>query len=215
MKFADAVRAILELSPDGLTPQEVREQIKSKYPEYYGTESHVRNVEKGHYKDIAHAVLAQIYIVPKYASDIFSDKSTKPITLSSWPQDSIAPEDGVDELETEDLHKLEVGLGTVYVLGTNLYTKDCLEIVKVGITTGSIEARIRQLYTTGVPFRFRLIRSYETSNYAELEQSLHKLLDPYRINRSREFFTERCLDYVERVVAIHDEIQESAHRSKI
>jgi hypothetical protein len=75
----------------------------------------------------------------------------------------------------------------MYVLGTNLYTKEGEEIVKIGITTGSVDARISQLYTTGVPFRFRVIKKYETKNYYELEQALHRLLEPYRINRSREF----------------------------
>ena len=93
------------------------------------------------------------------------------------------------------------------MLGTNLYTKDGEEIVKIGITTGNVNDRINQLYTTGVPFRFRLIKEFETKNYYELEQSIHKLLDPYRINQSREFFTAKCLPFVERIAAIHTDIQ--------
>lgn len=46
----------------------------------------------------------------------------------------------------------------------------------------------------------------ETKNYYELEQSLHKLLAPYRINKSSEFFTEKCLPFVDKIVAIHTEI---------
>ncbi|WP_208296806.1 GIY-YIG nuclease family protein, partial [Massilia sp. CCM 8734] len=111
-----------------------------------------------------------------------------------------------EEIETESLEKLEAGIGRLYVLGTSLYTKGGEEIVKIGITTGTVENRISQLYTTGVPFRFRVMKDIETKNYYELEQSLHKLLDPYRINRSREFFTEKCLPFVDKVVAIHNEI---------
>ena len=96
-----------------------------------------------------------------------------------------------EEIETESLEKLEAGIGRLYVLGTSLYTKDGEEIVKIGITTGTVENRISQLYTTGVPFRFRVMKDIETKNYYELEQSLHKLLDPYRINKSREFFTDK------------------------
>jgi hypothetical protein len=98
----------------------------------------------------------------------------------------------------------------MYVLGTHLYTKEGAEIVKVGITTGSVDARINQLYTTGVPFRFRVIKELETKNYYELEQAIHSLLEPYRINRSREFFTDRCLPYIEQIVAIHQGIQGKA-----
>jgi len=110
------------------------------------------------------------------------------------------------ELESENLHKLEEGIGTLYVLGTNLYTQGGEEIIKIGITTGSVERRINQLYTTGVPYRFRVIKQYETRNYSELEQAIHRLLDPYRINRSREFFTDKSLEYVDKVIEIHNSI---------
>jgi hypothetical protein len=119
-------------------------------------------------------------------------------------------EDGVtseEAIDIENLERLEAGVGTMYVLGTHLYTKDGQEIIKIGITTGSVEARINQPYTTGVPFRFRVIKTLETKNYDELERALHSLLDPFRINRSREFFTEKCLPHVEQIVAIHEGIQ--------
>ena len=120
-----------------------------------------------------------------------------------------APETGPQEEEdisAENLERLEAGIGTLYVLGTNLFTKDGAEIVKIGITSGTVESRVNQLYTTGVPFRFRVISQFETKNYNLLEQSLHKLLDPYRVNQSREFFLDKCLPHVERVLAIHRDI---------
>ena len=171
-----------------MTPQQLREKIKADHPDYHGTESHRRNVEKGHYKDLDHALLAQIYVAARSAGQITVDRSQKPIKLMavSGPVDDGDAMDG--EIDTEDLEKLEAGVGTMYVLGTNLYTKEGEEILKIGITTGSVDARISQLYTTGVPFRFRVIKECETKNYYELEQALHKLLEPYRINRSREFF---------------------------
>jgi hypothetical protein len=134
------------------------------------------------------------------------DRSQKPIRLIpvAGPVDD---SDANGEIDTEDLEKLEAGVGTMYVLGTNLYTKEGQEIVKIGITTGNIDARINQLYTTGVPFRFRVIKQFETKNYYELEQALHRLLEPYRINRSREFFRDGCLSHIEQVVAIHQVIQ--------
>ncbi|MCU8282602.1 GIY-YIG nuclease family protein, partial [Vibrio vulnificus] len=92
------------------------------------------------------------------------------------------------------------------VLGTNLFDKRGNEIIKIGITTGSVENRISQLYTTGVPYRYRVLKEVETYNYALLEQSLHKLLDPFRVNRSREFFLETALPYVEQVLDIHNAI---------
>jgi hypothetical protein len=193
-----------------MTPQQIRETVKANYPDFYGTESHHRNVEKGHYKDLDHALLAQIYVASRTGGQIFVDRSQKPIRLTLVPgaSDDISVPD--EEIDTENLERLEAGVGTLYVLGANLYTKGGEEIVKIGITTGTVESRINQLYTTGVPFRFRVIKEFETTNYYELEQSLHKLLDPYRINRSREFFTEKCLPYVEQIISIHKDIHSKA-----
>lgn len=210
MSFVDLIRQILRTHPEGMTPQQIRETVKANYPDFYGTESHRRNVSKGHYKDLDHALLAQIYVASRTGGQIFVDKTQKPIrlTLTAGPSDGVSVPD--EEIDTENLERLEAGVGTLYVLGTNLYTKDGEEIVKIGITTGTVESRVNQLYTTGVPFRFRVIKEFETMNYYELEQSIHKLLDPYRINRSREFFTETCLPYVEQIVTIHKDIQGKA-----
>jgi len=213
VSFTDLLRQILREHPDGMTPQQLRDAIKSGYPTYYGTESHRRNVEKGHYKDLDHALLAQIYVASRTAGEITADRSQKPIRLTVTPGTGSTGADALvndEEIDTENLEKLEAGVGTLYVLGTNLYTKGGEEIIKIGITTGNVENRITQLYTTGVPFRFRVITQFETRNYAELEQSIHKLLDPYRINRSREFFTDKCLPHVDKIVAIHNEIQAKA-----
>jgi len=205
--FTQLLRDILLKHPAGMTPQQLRDYIKSNHPDFYGTESHRRNVDKGHYQSLDHALLAQIYIASRSAAGLAVDRSTKPVrlTLGQEAPDSSIPAE--EDIESESLEKLEAGVGTVYILGTSLYTKNGEEIVKIGITTGSVEARINQLYTTGVPFKFRVLKQFETSNYYELEQSLHKLLDLYRINRSREFFTDKCLPFVEQICEIHRSIQ--------
>src|SRR5262249_54873176 len=158
----ELIRQILRTDPEGMTPQQLRDKIKVDHPEYYGTESHRRNVEKGHYKDVDHALLAQIYVASRGAGNISLDKSQKLIKLTARP--GVVDDRNVigDEIDSEDLEKLEAGVGTMYVLGTNLYTKEGQEIIKIGITTGTVDARINQLYTTGVPFRFRVINEFET-----------------------------------------------------
>ncbi|SRR6266513_2504707 len=210
MTFFELVRQILRDHPEGMTPQQIRDKVKASYPDYYGTESHRRNVEKGHYKDLDHALLAQIYIAARAAGQIVVDKTQKPMKLALATGVPDEPSGSDEPIDAENLEKLEAGVGTLYVLGTNLYTKTGDEIVKIGITTGTVESRIAQLYTTGVPFRFRVIKEFETKNYYELEQSIHKLLDPYRINRSREFFTDKCLPYVDQVISIHRDIHAKA-----
>jgi len=204
--FTNLIREILLEHPEGMTPQEIREIIKQSYPEYYGTDSHKRNVEKKHYKDIDHALLAQIYLISRSAGNITADKSQKPIRLSLSPESDTASGLHEEEIDTENLERLEADLGTLYVLGTNLFTKDGDEIIKIGITSGNVNNRIAQLYTTGVPYRFRVITQHETKNYAELEHACHKLLDPFRLNQSREFFSAKCLPHVYQIVSLHKNI---------
>lgn len=82
MKFIDAVREILLTNVDQMTPQEIREIIKKRYPDFYGTLSHIRNVEKGHYKNIDHALLAQIYSLVGTNDTFFCEKKSKPMKVS-------------------------------------------------------------------------------------------------------------------------------------
>lgn len=207
LSFTDVVRAILREHPAGLTPQEIRTIVKDHYSAYYGTESHVRNVESGNYKDLDHALLARIYIACRSASDIFADKSQKPHRMLLEANAEPTELNEHDFIEGEDLEKLAEDIGTLYVLGTNLFTAEGVEIIKIGITTGTVEKRIAQLYTTGVPFRFRVISLIETSNYSKFEQALHCIFDRYRINKSREFFTDQCLVHLADLVAIHQHIE--------
>ena len=79
VSFVNAIKEIIANSPK--TPQEIREEIKHNYPYLYGTEVHQRNVEKGHYQDIPHAVLAQIYSQTKNNKNFLIDKTTKPLTI--------------------------------------------------------------------------------------------------------------------------------------
>lgn len=82
MTFTDVVKEILVSDCEPMTPQEIREQIKKKYPKHYGTPSHIRNVDKGYYKDLEHAVLAQIYSLIRVNRLFFCDKNYKPIRIS-------------------------------------------------------------------------------------------------------------------------------------
>jgi SpoIID/LytB domain protein len=90
-------------------------------------------------------------------------------------------------------------VGYVYIL-TNPSFKD--EIVKIGITSGTVEKRMKELHTTGVPLPFEEYASYKTTKYAEVERFMHRslsLLADNRVNNSREFFKikpEVALDYL-------------------
>lgn len=61
--------------------------------------------------------------------------------------------------------------------------------VKIGYTTAEDAAvRIAQLYSTGVPFPFKLEFAAKVSNPDEVERALHVAFAPQRVNPRREFF---------------------------
>lgn len=82
MTFTDVLKALLGSTSGSMTPQEMREQIKREYPEHYGTPSHIRNVAKGHYKTLDHALLAQIYSLVRMNRSFSCDKNHKPVRIS-------------------------------------------------------------------------------------------------------------------------------------
>lgn len=62
--------------------------------------------------------------------------------------------------------------------------------VKIGKTNGDdVNARLAQLYTTGVPFPFELLFACRIPNSSEVEKALHIAFAPYRVNAKREFFS--------------------------
>lgn len=78
-------------------------------------------------------------------------------------------------------------LGIVYVL-TN---RSMPGLVKIGMTTRSdIDARMKELYTTGVPVPFDCNYACLVKNQdcEKIEKALHKAFEDKRINPNREFF---------------------------
>ncbi len=62
-------------------------------------------------------------------------------------------------------------------------------LVKIGKTLrGSTEARMGELYSTGVPVPFECVYAAKVNNAEIVENALHTAFDPYRINPKREFF---------------------------
>lgn len=73
--------------------------------------------------------------------------------------------------------------GIIYIL-----TNEAMpNLVKIG-KTKNIEARMKNLYSTGVPAPFKCECAVRAENISDIEQGLHKLLDSVRFNKSREFF---------------------------
>ena len=77
-----------------------------------------------------------------------------------------------------------VNAGWVYCLSN----KGMPGIYKIGKTKISPEERAKQLYTTGVPYPFKIEMAKYVTEYHKKEKSFQKILNQYSCNHSREFF---------------------------
>lgn len=78
-------------------------------------------------------------------------------------------------------------IGIVYVLSNRVMPG----LVKIGMTTRpELDARLKELYTTGVPVPFDVEYACEVkaADCSKIEKALHTAFDPQRINVNREFF---------------------------
>jgi hypothetical protein len=125
MTFIDVVKDILTSTSDPITPQDIRELIKKSYPQYYGTPSHISNVSKGHYKDLDHALLAQIYGLVRVNKSFFCDKTCKPMKISLW-NNKVTPKLRIEMSPNEDDMRNEDDL----IKNIGHYYKRSLEVMK-------------------------------------------------------------------------------------
>ena len=63
-------------------------------------------------------------------------------------------------------------------------------LVKIGLTTNKPSKRADELYTTGVPANFTVVRSWPVpqQDLRKIEAAIHSQLEQYRYSRRREFF---------------------------
>ncbi len=89
-------------------------------------------------------------------------------------------------------------------------------LVKIGKTAReSVEPRLSELYSTGVPVPFECAYAARVEDEAATEQAFHRAFRPYQINPNREFFSiepEQAIALL-KLVSIEDvtpEIQDKA-----
>ncbi|MEJ2625916.1 MAG: GIY-YIG nuclease family protein [Pseudolabrys sp.] len=61
-------------------------------------------------------------------------------------------------------------------------------LIKIGLTTGSIEDRIRGLDNTSGPLPFECFYAAEVADPIKVERAIHEAFGDHRIRKSREFF---------------------------
>jgi hypothetical protein len=111
-RASNVLKKILANLSGPLTPQNIREQIKKDYSEYYRTPADIRNVAKGYYKDLDHATLAQIYNRVGNNKSFTCDKTKTPMEISLSGNEK-APDDKKSErgsaLKSERGSALDIG----------------------------------------------------------------------------------------------------------
>ena len=79
----------------------------------------------------------------------------------------------------------ESNVGIVYVL----INPAMPGLVKIGKTArGDVDARLKELYSTGVPVPFECAYAGRVEDEAKVEKAFHLAFGPYRLNPRREFF---------------------------
>jgi len=81
----------------------------------------------------------------------------------------------------DELKKSESGC--VYI-----FTNPWYRCIKIGKTSRDAETRREELDNTSVPDEFEIYGILQTKQYSEVEDLIHRLLDPYRVRDNREFF---------------------------
>jgi hypothetical protein len=61
-------------------------------------------------------------------------------------------------------------------------------LVKIGFTTTSVEQRIKELDTTGVPLPFQCFYAAEIADCKRVEKLIHTIFSDKRVRENREFF---------------------------
>ena len=92
----------------------------------------------------------------------------------------------------------EPGAGWVYILST----RESPNLLKIGMTTRSVEQRVKEINTaTGIAIPFGVRQCWRVSDPSTAERLIHGCLDQHRIRTDREFFR---IDYFEARSKIQD-----------
>ena len=98
--------------------------------------------------------------------------------------------------------------GYVYILTNPSFKEDW---VKIGMCSTSVEQRVKQLDSTGVPLPFEIFATMQTSKYKQAEKLIHSFISKFtnlRIRNNREFFNvkpEEALEIFKQVATVLDD----------
>jgi formylglycine-generating enzyme required for sulfatase activity len=87
-------------------------------------------------------------------------------------------------------------VGHVYVLSNPAMTG----LLKIGSTERTVQERVVELNSTGVPVPFEVEAVFNSQNPFEDEQKVHQTLRASRLNSNREFFSVELKDAVQSII---------------
>ncbi|PPD57098.1 MAG: hypothetical protein CTY10_00835 [Methylotenera sp.] len=76
-------------------------------------------------------------------------------------------------------------------------------LIKVGFSERQPSERASELYTTGVPLPFKLVKVWEVVDAIRSEKDIHVALSKYRISNKREFFRlnhNLCIQEIDQIL---------------
>jgi hypothetical protein len=83
-------------------------------------------------------------------------------------------------------------------------------LVKIGYTTGELNARLQQLNTTGLPSPFQIAALFYVREPEECENKVHTQLAQYRANPKREFFSQSASTLIKESIDVIGKYMESS-----
>ena len=98
--------------------------------------------------------------------------------------------------------------GYVYILTNPSFKEDW---VKIGMCSTTVEQRVKQLDSTGVPLPFEIFATMKTSKFKQAEKLIHNFISKFtnlRIRSNREFFNikpEEALEIFKQVATVLDD----------
>ncbi|MBZ0258462.1 GIY-YIG nuclease family protein, partial [bacterium] len=121
--------------------------------------------------------------------EIGEDKNGNPIVGKTWVErrESCSvkcPESFVLDIAPQKLIGSDPGI--IYIIRSPSHG---IDIYKIGLTRRHTDERASEISSaTGVPIPFDVLANWNVKDCRMIEKEVHKQLEPYRLNRRREFF---------------------------
>lgn len=176
----------------GDTSQDICEKLIDQYPELLAVKTEARNGDKTRAISQIKAEICEK--TNRLEGRLFIiDRTERPYRYSLIVDDSPGDIDD-DIIIDENLTESEIDIGYIYILDTNLYTKDGRSIYKIG-KANDLDKRIKQLDSEqGCYQKHTLLHSYHVERPYKIEHSIHCVLDKGRVNPKKEGFYSNCVE---------------------